>query len=265
MGKKIDVSIETYNEMDGLRVSDIVSFATKDINSIIKELNTPKEYTDQIILGLVAHSLILRKDKKIDFDNLPSDIVVIDSSSYRTKEAKEAKEKAIFDGKTPILYKTLHSLVDSIHKAEPFLDKFFDSKLCEFEVAYTDRDDVFGDIRGRVDAIYNNECIHDLKVSTNTINIDKKIFDSGYQLQMFIYMNLTGLKEAKIIFFNPETSLISVKSLHYNLIKDECHSLIKRAVDNMRIVRDFNNRDVGILDCGEYQTPQWALTYLLES
>lgn len=251
-----------YENLSGIRVSSIVEYATKDINTIIKNELQEKEYTDSILLGLAAHALILRKNKS----SLPQELEIIDADSYRTKDAQAQKQEALDNGKIPLLKKNLESLETSIKRASAFLNCFFNPSECEFEVAFSDDDATFGSIKGRLDAIQNGNVINDLKVSRDcTSNLDKKIFDSGYQLQMFLYMTLSGIREANLVFFNPDTALINVKRLDYAVIKDECVALLGRAQKNMELLERYREGNLGVIEGGEYQTPQWAYHYLLEN
>lgn len=255
----MDISLKEYESIEAMRVSEIVRLATKDINSIIAELNTPRETTEQMLLGTVFHSLILRKDRRY----VPEDIVIIYSDNYRTKYAQTEKDKALENGKIPILIRQWDKMLSGLKYAEKMLDIYFDPNICAFEQSFVGDDETFGKIKGRIDGIQNG-CVNDLKYTSNQINLDKKIFDMGYQLQMFIYMNLSNCKESNLVFFDPNTYLIQVKHLKMESIKDECIGLLNRAKRNMDLVEKYKKGELGIVFESDYATPQWAYTYLME-
>lgn len=254
------MTIKEYEAIDAIRVSEIVRYATKDINSIITDIKVPKETSDSMLLGTAFHSLVLRKDRS----NLPEDICIIDSDSYRTKDAKEKKQEALENGMTPILIHQYDNMIAGINYASKVLDRYFNPETCEFERAFIADDETFGKVKGRIDGIQNG-CVNDLKYSKNQINLDKKIFDMGYQLQMYIYMELSGLDTANLVFFDPDTYLIQVKTLHKSQIQQECISLILRAKKNMALVESYKKGELNEIESTEYETPQWAFTYLMEN
>lgn len=255
------LSNKEYNKIEAMRVSEIVKFATQDIETIIQKSLTQDTYTQNIITGLAYHAYVLRKDRS----SMPSDIIEIQFPDYRKKEAQEAKAKALAVGKIPLLTHEIEKIEKTLIKMMPTLDEFFDTDTCEFEQSYIDDDVTFGKVKGRVDAIKNNELVLDLKVSTNTLFLDKKIFDMGYQLQMFLYMSLVGVENAKLVFFNPDSYFIKTKSLNINTIRDECIALLKRAKKNMMLFESWQKGEYNYENEGEYQVPQWALHYLINS
>ena len=255
----MDISLKEYEAIDAMRVSEIVRLATRDINSIVAELNTPRETTDQMLLGTAFHSLVLRKDR----DSIPEDIVIIDSDNYRTKDAKAQKDKALENGQIPILIHQWDKMLAGLKYAEKMLDIYFDPNICAFEQSFVGDDESFGKIKGRIDGIQNG-CVNDLKYTSNQINLDKKIFDMGYQLQMFIYMILADCEESNLVFFDPNTYLIQVKHLKLEVIRDECVGLLNRAKRNMDLVEQYKKGELGVVCESDYATPQWAYTYLME-
>lgn len=248
-----------YEALNGIRVSEIVNFATKNIETIIQEYQNPKETNQNMLLGTAYHYFILRSDR----DTIPNDIEVLDFGDYRTTKAKEARQKALDNGKIPLLTKDLATIQDNIKKLMPTLDEFFPSTECDFEKVFCDSDATFGDIKGRVDAIHN-DTILDLKVSTNTLFLDKKIFDMGYQLQMFLYMNLAKKDTAKLVFLNPDSLFVKTKRLNIGSIENECIVLLKRAKRNMMLLEAWKNGEYTYENEGDYQAPQWALYSLNE-
>lgn len=255
------MTIKDYEAVNAIRVSDIVKFATSDFDSIVKYFTIPHEQTESIRNGLVAHSLLLRKDRI----GIPDDIAVLDYESYRSKEAQKARDEAIDNGLTPILIKQYDKIAQTISKLENDLNQFFSPNECEFEKAFFAKDDFFGDIKGRVDCLQNNSVINDLKVTSQTQFLDKKIFDFGYQLQMYIYMQLANVYEANLVFLNLETKLICLKKLHLEQIESECLSLLQRAKTNYDKFQLYKKGELCVMDYGEYAIPQWAYNYLMES
>lgn len=250
-----------YENINAIRVSEIVKFATSDFDSIIKYFTIPQEQTESIRNGLVTHSLLLRKDRS----GIPNDIAVLDYENYRSKEAQKEKNEAIDNGLIPILVNQYDKIVQVLDELDSDLNKFFNPAECEFEKSFFAKDDFFGDIKGRLDCIHNESVINDLKVTTQTQFLDKKIFDFGYQLQMYIYMQLANISESNLVFLNLETKILSVKKLYLEQIEQECLSLLQRAKVNYDKFQAYKRGELRILDCGEYNTPQWAYHYLLES
>lgn len=255
------MTIKEYESIKATRVSEIVKFAVSDISTIIKDLTQEKEMTESIKLGLAVHSILLRQDRS----GIPDDIVILDYENYRSKESQKERDEAINDNKIPILISQYNKIIKGLDFASKELDIYFNPSECEFEKSFFATDDFFGDIKGRIDCIQNSNVINDLKVSTQTNMLDKKIFDFGYQLQMYIYMNLAGVEESNLIFFNPDTWLVSVKKIYLSHIKEECISLLQRAKYNYIKFQSYKRGEIGVLDCGEYVTPQWAYNYLLEN
>lgn len=255
----MNLTLKEYEAIEAIRVSEIVRLATRDINSIIAELNTPRETTDQMLLGTAFHSLVLRADR----DDLPDDVWLIDSDNYRTKEAQRQKANALQNGLVPILIHQWDKMVAGLKYAERILDKYFNPITCKFEQSFVGEDKTFGKIKGRIDGIQDG-CVNDLKYTSNQANLDKKIFDMGYQLQMFIYMVLANVEESNLVFFDPNTYLIQVKHLKLGAIKDECVELLNRAKKNMELVEQYKKGELGVICESDYATPQWAYTYLME-
>ena len=83
------MTIKKYEAIDAIRVSEIVRYAIKDINSIVTDIKVPKETSDSMLLGTAFHSLVLRKDRS----SLPKNICIIDRDSYRTKMLKKRNRK----------------------------------------------------------------------------------------------------------------------------------------------------------------------------
>lgn len=254
------MTIKEYESIKAMRVSEIVKFAVNDINEIIKDTQK-KEMTESIKLGLAIHSILLRSDRA----GIPDDICILDYENYRSKDAQKERDNAISNGQIPILITQYDNIMKGIDFASRELNVYFNPDECEFEKSFFATDVFFGDIKGRVDCIQNGNTINDLKVSTQTNMLDKKIFDFGYQLQMYIYMNLVGVEESNLVFFNPDTWLVSVKKIYLSHIEDECISLLQRAKDNYNKFQSYKRREIGILDCGEYTTPQWAYNYLMNN
>ena len=254
------MTIREYESIRAMRVSEIVKFAVNDINEIIKDTQK-KEMTESIKLGLAVHSILLRNDRA----GIPDDIAVLDYENYRSKEAQKERDEAINDNKIPILISQYDNILRGIDFANKELNVYFNPDECEFEKSFFATDDFFGDIKGRVDCIQNGNVINDLKVTTQTNMLDKKIFDFGYQLQMYIYMNLASIEESNLVFFNPDTYLVYAKKIYLHHIEDECISLLQRAKDNYNRFQSYKRGEIGILDCGEYATPQWAYSYLMNN
>lgn len=249
-----------YEQIKATRVSDLVAYSTKNFDDIVRYFTLPREMTESIKNGLVAHSLILRNDRS----NIPDDIAIIDYENYRSKDAQVLRDKAESEGKIPILIGQYEKIKGIIDELESDLNVYFNPNECNFEVPFFDTDETFGSIKGRLDCITKDGVVNDLKVTTQTQSLDKKIFDFGYQVQMYIYMVLSKTKESNLVFLNLDTKMISVKKLRLEHIEEECVSLLRRGAENYKKFQSYLNGDLRVIDCGEYLTPQWAYTYLME-
>ena len=78
-----------YNEIQGMRVSEIKALAVNSYDSILSELIEPRPITDPLRLGSVIQAIILQDN----MDNMPSNIKILDYDNWRTKDAQKAKKE----------------------------------------------------------------------------------------------------------------------------------------------------------------------------
>lgn len=255
------MGMQEYEEVKGLRVSEIVALATRDLEGVIKYFSKKEATTEAMRMGTLAHSILLRKDR----DYVPDDIIIIQAENYLTKQAREHRNRAFEDGLLPVLRKDYEYMFNGLGSVENILNKYFDPDKCEFEKPYYATDERFGKIKGRIDAVYDGRIVNDLKVSSVPANqLDKKIWDMGYQLQMYIYMELSGLEEANLVFVSPDTFLVSVKHLQKDIIQDECVVLLQKALENWDLLHKYQDGMLGEYVSSEYQAPQWAYSILMD-
>lgn len=142
--------------------------------------------------GTLAHSLILGKGKGL---------AVLEFDSFRTNEAKEARDKAYAEGKLPVLQSAvdecgqLVAAFISQMKETEFADSFFDPE-CQSELPMFWNDPDTGILmQGMVDRLnLKVPIIFDLKITTDasTKTFEKKIFDMGYHIQDAFYRRGVG-------------------------------------------------------------------------
>lgn len=257
MPKKIN-----YNELEGIRVSEIVRLCVDSIDAYLhKKIDTKK--TDAMRLGSILHAIILRRGGVFDA-NLPKIIEVMDYATWMAKESKEAKKRYMEcedDSYLPILECELKSLEQGLELSQEAIDKIFENG--SFEKAFQGELEGYGKIKGRVDCIKDN-CIYDLKTTTSLDNLDKKIFDSGYQLQMYLYMQLAKVEQAKLVFYNYQTGNIAIKELDLFEIKEECETLLQWGLKQQKTIEMLEAYKEPYVTTTKYIPPQWAIANLLE-
>ena len=246
-----------YDEIQGMRVSEIKALAVNSYDSILSELIEPRPITDPLRLGSVIHAIILQDN----MDNMPSNIKILDYDNWRTKDAQKAKkEYEATQEIIPVLSNEFETIQRMINSVKSHLIDIFGGG--EYERAHIGELENFGAIKGRLDCL-KDDCVMDLKCTAQLTNLDKKIFDMGYQLQMYLYMLLSNKSKAKLVFLHTKTGLIEVKHLELKAIEPECEILLKRAWANKQkldLYKAFKEIEVNDSD---YIPPQWALSELL--
>lgn len=247
-----------YNDIQAIRVSEIRSLAVGSYDSLLSDLIEPKATTDAQRLGSFIHALVLQDD----MNNIPTNLKVLEYENWRTKEAQNAKKEYESNQDViPILSNEFDNIQKVLNPIKQHLKDIFSGG--KFEIAHTGELENFGAIKGRLDCIKDDYVI-DLKCTSQLANLDKKIFDMGYQLQMYLYMMLSNINKAKLVFLNIKTGLIEIKHLALATIKAECDVLLERAWVNkqkIEMYRAFNYIDIKESD---YYPPQWALSELLK-
>lgn len=251
-----------------MRVTEICRLATKDMDTLILEANQGGvKPTDAMMLGTAYHAYILRENR---LSGTPQSIVEIEADNFMTKSAKEAKQNALDNDLTPMLSSKLRKIENDVKKLNSRLDKIFEGAV-EYEKeikAYVDFG--IGDtepslIIGHIDCLTKDKVI-DLKVSEVNKDLNKLIFDCGYQLQMYLYMTLANVENAELVFLNPSSLSIKQVSMNYGEIKPECEALLRIASEKQKELMRIKNEEGGVyMTKSEYQTPQWAYQNLLQS
>lgn len=237
-----------------LRVTELCRYSKDNLESIIAELRGyDKEYIGKANLGTFWHKWILRPER----ESMPDDIALIDAMDYRTKLAQEARDKALKEGKIPLLKKEYESFISGLDFLKPAINDLFPMH-CEFEK------EVKGEIAG-IELIGHIDCIRkkqilDLKISEVSINLDKHIFDMRYNLQMYSYMLLSGLDYAELVFINPKALIIQIKTMAKAELESECEFLLEKAFKNMQTINKA--LDEPLILTSDYELPQWALANL---
>lgn len=142
-------------------------------------------------VGRVAHSLLLEGDG--------SHVVVIDADDWRTKAAKEQRELARAEGKTPLLarhYEQVQDMLEAVGEQILRLDvdpRVFSAGKAEQTLVW---DEQGVTCRARLDWLRDDHAaIDDLKTSSKTANPavwSRGMFALGYDLQAAFY--LRGLR-----------------------------------------------------------------------
>lgn len=242
-----------------MRVTEICRLASQPLEKLISEARLGKSQANEaMLLGTAWHALILRENRQSE--DIPKEIVIIDSDNYRTKQAQELKNQALAENKTPILAKDYDIARKNIDFLASALDRIF-SKSAQYEVEIKGKVDYFGEIIGHADCLTENKII-DLKISTKGGDYNKTIFDSAYQLQVFLYMHLSNKTQAEIIFINPDSLTITRKILDYYTLQSEAEALLEMAHKKNKLVLEAMKEP--LIQESEYITPQWAYTNLIQ-
>lgn len=242
-----------------MRVTEICRLAIQPLEKLISEARLGKTQANEaMLLGTAWHALILRDNRQSE--DIPDELVIIDSDNYRTKQAQELKNQALSENKTPILAKDYETARKNIDFLASALDSIF-TKSAQYEVELKGKVDYFGEIIGHADCLTENKII-ELKISTKGGDYNKAIFDSAYQLQVFLYMHLSNKTQAEIIFINPDSLTITRKILDYYTLQSEAEALLEMAHKKNKLI--IESIDEPLIQTSEYITPQWAYTNLIQ-
>ena len=161
--------------------------------------DNPPEPKPQFLVGHAAHALVL---------GIGAEIVEIHEKDWRKKEAIAAKDKALAEGKTPLLSKDVemvHAMADALRKKE--IPSLLLSGNGQAEASLFRRDESGVMLRGRVDWLPEPKAqmiVADYKTAANA---DPEAFakaaaDYGYHMQAAWYSDLiTGLGLAESVAF----------------------------------------------------------------
>lgn len=236
-----------------MRVTEIVRLATQPIEKLL----IPQETSPLMLQGSLYHAHILRHDT----NGVPDIVDIIQADSYRTKQAQEARDSSLASDRLPCLAKDWEAISSTPESTMQALHSIF--KADKFELELHGKVKHFGEIVGHLDSL-NGIFVSDLKISQQNDRLDKKIFDYGYQLQMFLYMELAQVEQAKLVFFNPQANAIFTKELCYYDLLAECEALLDKAYRNYCQLNNIAEKGVYV-ESSSYNPPQWVLSELLEA
>lgn len=143
-----------------------------------------EEQDGKFDIGRCAHSVLLEQDD--------SRIVTVDADDWRTKAARQAREQARAEGKTPLLARHHGDVMNMVEVAREFL------KNCEITEYWNEADSELTAIwqegsvylRARFDRLAkNHRCIMDYKSTTDASpeGFSRQITRMGYHLQEAFY------------------------------------------------------------------------------
>lgn len=136
-------------------------------------------------IGKAFHAYVL------DDENAKSQIVEVESDSYRTKDAKALRDQAYLEGKTPLLSKEINAITDMSNAAKNELSNNFEMFFAPHEIEKSIDFNFSGvQARSRLDWISEDEkIIIDVKSTANAHPeaCRKAIRNYGYDIQAAIY------------------------------------------------------------------------------
>lgn len=190
-------------------------------------------FKDVFDMGSVAHTLVLGEG---------SEIVVVDADSWRSKAAKEAKDAARAEGKTPILaadYQVAREMADAIG-AHPTAAKLLSSGSPELSGYWHDSETDIR-LRFRTDWLTEYEgrplCVdYKTAASADPDEFAKSAARYGYHLQAAWYvtgLQSVGVDAARMVFICQEKTapyLVSVVELDEEAVAEGAR-LARQAVD----------------------------------
>ncbi len=181
-------------------------------------------------VGTIAHDLVLRGINSAE---------VLDFPDWRTKVAKEARDKARTEGKTPILahkFAQIEAMVNALKAS--FGDNYpFENGNPEMSIFW---EECGQPCKGKIDWLRDdNRLIVDYKTTTdaNPQAFARRIFTDGYDIQAAFYLRglekITGQK-AKFVFVVQEVeapfavSTIEIDRRSLNLAEDKALYAIEK-------------------------------------
>ena len=177
-----------------------------------------KQQSPSMDRGNIIHDLLLGGDLKVE---------IIQAENYRTNAAKEQRDRAYAEGKTPILEFEYENVIKIVKIAKVQIMEYAPYFFKDHESELTVRWDFQGvKTQSRFDWINpNGGRIIDLKTTSQSISPDglqRKIQDMGYDIQAALYTecsnqtwpDMAGRFDFEFIFIETEDPyLVSVVSL----------------------------------------------------
>lgn len=152
-------------------------------------MDNPRPYKPQFEVGHAVHTLVL---------GAGGDIVLIDAKDWRSKSARDERDAAVAEGKTPLLskeYELVLAMRDAVMKNRT-ARRFFedDSGVPELSILWED-EATGAPLRARTDWLIPGETIVDLKTTITASHSDweRRILDYWYHLQAAWYVEAINI------------------------------------------------------------------------
>jgi hypothetical protein len=170
-----------------------------------ERMDNPPKPKREYDFGHVAHKLILKEG---------AEVVVVDATDWRTKDAREARDAAHAEGKTPILaaeFEKAEAMAAAV-RSHSVAGPLFERGYAEKSLYHTDPGTGVR-LRGRTDWLTLVQrgdrevlTVVDLKTSTtaNPAELERKFWQFGYFMQAAHYLDLVtaiGLSDAPAFRF----------------------------------------------------------------
>ncbi len=230
-----------------IRVTQIVKACILDSVSFINYVQYPPSITEDMIRGIGIHGLVLE-------GRLPPEIVELDFSDFRAKAARQERDTVLNEEKYPVragIPKRWESVIDSE------LLKFFEG--CIVEKPMFGELSGFGKIQGRLDG-FDGDAVLDLKTTTAQAFRDIKahIYRFGYDIQMYLYMQLAGVKKASIALMDAVTGCWKSVSMELDVIESSVQGRLAIGARNLALWGEYQ---IGYRrqDAEEYAPPMYAV------
>lgn len=271
-----EITAENYLHIDGIRTTTVAKACVGCLEDLVVQKDYVSPYMEE---GTVAHAIILEPEKLTPDKNgipVPPDVVLCPFEHWMGANAKERKFIRT-QGKIPMLMKDYVKMYENIDLAlqtgmgDMFSDCYTEKPfLKDFSFSESNLS-AFGKIKGKLDAIKkDNSLIVDLKTTRDKLNpagLDARIFNFGYQVQLYIYMMLADVEQAVLCFYSILGGTYAIKTLSKEVIRDEVESLLGRGAKILDRVEAYERGVLGsrFVYSGEYETPQWAYRQLIET
>jgi len=220
-----------------------------------------RAFSDEFDLGTAAHELLL--------EGSAARICIIDAENWRTKAAKESRDKARSDGMTPILAKHNRALTEMVDQARMFVDKTEFAGI--FMRGRAEETLVWHDeglrCKSRMDWLTDaGDIIMDYKTTENAVpeQFGRSIAKYGYDFQAEWYSRgIEAVTNSRplFIFLAQESSYPYACSLHSlsNAYQEIAQAKVQRAIDEYRACLEFDEWPAYRTDVHYQEPTSWAL------
>lgn len=236
-----------------MRVSQIVKACCMTKVEFINFMLTKRTPTEDMLRGTYLHGKILE-------NKVPDSIAVLPYSDWRTAKAREDKEAAIEAGKDPITESQAKAF-ESI-KIDPALIQEFQGY--DIERPFFGTLEGFGPIQGKLDASKQGERVRDLKNTTSDFfkKLHQNIYDRGYDIQLYLYMQLCRACDADLVLFDWQTGCWCSVEFELEDMHDICQPRLFRGLENVKAWKAYQHGDRR-LENVRFEPPTWAGNELL--